>query len=90
LISNTALQAQFSKILWPELEINVNAYSGGPNDGKKQVFLTPGLLIGRFKLTKSSGLTFGIGMQIAASQYHAYNHSLLFSVRFPLQSHPRE
>lgn len=90
LISNTSFQAQFAHILWPELEVNANAYSGGLNDGKKQVFLTPGLLIGRFKLTNSSGLAFGIGMQIAASRYHAYNHSLLFSVRFPLQSHPRE
>jgi Putative MetA-pathway of phenol degradation len=89
-ISNTAFQARFDRIFWPEFEVNAIAYQDGPSDGKKQVFLTPGLLIGRFPVTRSSGLTFGVGMQIAASEYHAYNHSLLFSVRLPLQSHPRE
>jgi hypothetical protein len=89
-ISNTAFQARLDRIFWPEFEVNAIDFRGGPNDGKKQVFLTPGLLIGRFRTTRSSGLTFGIGMQIAASEYHAYDHSLLFSVRLPLQSHPRE
>jgi hypothetical protein len=78
------------RIFWPEFEINAIDFRGGPDDGKKQVFLTPGLLIGRFRTTRSSGLTFGIGMQIAASEYHAYDHSLLLSVRLPLQSHPHE
>jgi hypothetical protein len=89
-ISNTAFQARLDRIFWPELEVNEIDFKGGPNNGKKQVFLTPGILIGRFRTTRSSGLTFGIGMQIAASEYHSYDHSLLFSVRLPLQSHPRE
>jgi hypothetical protein len=87
-ISNTAFQARLHRIFWPELEVNAIAFDGGPTDGKKQVFLTPGLLVGRFRTTPSSGLVFGIGMQIAASEYHTYDHSLLFSVRLPLQSHP--
>jgi hypothetical protein len=90
LISNTAFQARLAHRVWPEFEINAIDFQGGPNDGKKQVFLTPGVFIGRFPLNRWSGVTLGIGMQIAASEYHAYNHSLLFSVRFPLQSHPRE
>lgn len=89
-ISNTAFQARFDRLFWPEFEVNAIDFQGGPNDGKKQVFLTPGVLIGRFALNRCSGLTFGVGMQIAASEYHSYNHSLLFSVRLPLQSHPRE
>ncbi len=89
-ISNTAFQAHFDRIFWPEFEVNAIDFHGGPNDGKKQVFLTPGVLIGRFPLSRSSGLTFGVGMQIAASEYHPYDHSLLFSVRLPLQSHPHE
>jgi hypothetical protein len=89
-ISNTAFQARFDRIFWPELEVNAIGFRGGPNDGQKQVFLTPGVLIGRFPLTRSSGLTLGIGMQIAASEYHAYDHSLLISVRLPLQSHRRK
>jgi hypothetical protein len=89
-ISNTAFQARFDRIFWPELEVNAIALKGGPNDGKKQVFLTPGVLIGRFPLTRSMGFTFGAGMQIAASDYHPYDHGLIFSVRLPLQSHPSE
>ena len=89
-ISNTALQARIARIFWPECEINSIAFKGGPNNGKKQVFVTPGVLIGRLRLTRLMGFTFGVGMQIAASQYHSYNHALLFSVRLPLQSHPGE
>jgi hypothetical protein len=37
-------------------------------------------------MNRNMGLTFGMGMQIATTSYHAYNHSLLFSVRLPLQS----
>jgi hypothetical protein len=84
-ISNTAFQCRLKK-LWPELEVNAMGYKGGPLKGKKQTFLTPGLFVGRFPLNRNMGLTFGVGMQIATSSYHAYNHSLIFSVRLPLQS----
>jgi hypothetical protein len=84
--SNTAFQYRLGRRLWPELEVNAMGYKGGPSDGKKQTFLTPGLFVGRFPLNRNTGITFGVGMQIATTHYHAYNHSLLFSVRFPLQS----
>lgn len=84
--SNTAFQYRLGKRLWPELEINAMGYKGGPSDGKKQTFLTPGLFVGRFPVNRNMGLTFGVGMQIATTSYHTYNHSLLFSVRIPLQS----
>jgi hypothetical protein len=84
-ISNTAFQCRLKK-LWPELEVNVMGYKGGPLNRKKQTFLTPGLFVGKFPLNRDMGLTFGVGMQIATSSYHAYNHSLIFSVRLPLQS----
>ena len=83
---NTAFQYHFADKLWPELEVNAMDFKGGPADGKKEAFLTPGLIVGRFPLTPTMGLTFGIGMQIAITSYHTYDHSLLFSVRLPLQS----
>jgi len=85
-ISNTAFQCRLGKKLWPELEVNMMGYKGGPLNGKKQTFMTPGLFVGKFPLNRNLGLTFGVGMQIATSSYHAYNHSLIFSVRLPLQS----
>jgi hypothetical protein len=84
--SNTAVQYRLGKRLWPELEVNATGYKGGPSDGKKQTCLTPGLFVGRFPVNRNMGLTFGVGMQIATTSYHTYNHSLLFSVRIPLQS----
>jgi Putative MetA-pathway of phenol degradation len=85
-ISNTAFQCRLGKKLWPELEVNMMGYKGGPLNGKKQTFMTPGLFAGKFPLNRNIGLTFGVGMQIATSSYHAYDHSLIFSVRLPLQS----
>jgi hypothetical protein len=83
---NTAFQYRLGKMLWPELEVNAMGNKGGPSDGKKQTSLTPGLFIGRIPVNRNMGLTFGVGMQIAATRYHTYNHNLLFSVRLPLEA----
>jgi hypothetical protein len=84
---NTVGQYQIHKIFWPELESNATFYKGGPNDGKTQEFITPGIVIGNCKLhpnLKGSrpGLTFGGGMQIATSKLHTYNHSLVLTARW--------
>lgn len=86
-IWNTAAQWRLHKIFWPELESNATFYKGGSNDGKTQEFITPGILIGKCALhpgDKQSrpGLTFGGGMQIAASQFHSYNHELILTARW--------
>lgn len=80
---NTVAQQHLGRFLWPELEANATFFKGGPNDGKHQVFLTPGLVVGRIPLHNRVGLTVGAGMQIAASQYHAYDHALIFTARLP-------
>lgn len=85
-ISNSAFQFRLSKKIWPEVEENFMENKGGPSDGKRQNFLTPGIFVGRFALTRDMAITFGAGMQIATTSYHTYNHNLLFSVRLPLQS----
>jgi hypothetical protein len=72
----------FSKI-WPELEVNQNWFSGGKNDGKKQTFVTPGVVIGRTRITDRVGFTFGAGAQIAVSRFHTFNHNIIFSMRAP-------
>ena len=68
------------KYLWPELEANASYFHGGPNDGKSQVFLTPGLIVSKIKLRKDPkdrlGLVLGTGMQIATSNFHSYNHGV--------------
>ena len=50
---------------------------------KKQVFLSPGLVVGKLRLWNRLGFAFGGGVQIAATQFHAYEHNWVTSVRFP-------
>jgi hypothetical protein len=35
---------------WPEIELNSTLFQDGKNDGHKQNFVTPGLVMGRFRL----------------------------------------
>ena len=83
IVWNTVAQQHAGKFLWPEVEANASFFKGGPNDGKKQIFITPGLLLGRFPIHNRVGLTLGGGMQIAASHYHQYNQALIFTARIP-------
>ena len=80
---NATVQYHVLKYFWPELEINSTMWSNGKNDGKKQVFLSPGLVVGKVHLWKRLGFAFGGGVQIAATQFHAYEHNWVTSVRFP-------
>ncbi len=84
---NTTAQYHLSKYVWPELESNTTWFFAGKNDGKKQNFLTPGIVFSKFKLhpsdeTSRTGVAFGAGMQIATSQFHTYNHELAITTRF--------
>lgn len=80
---NTAFQHHARRFLWPELEVNSIFNEGGTSDGKKQTFLTPGLVVGRIPLHNRLGLTFGTGMQIAATHFHTFDHNLIFTARLP-------
>jgi hypothetical protein len=82
---NTAVQYHVGKIFWPELENNATFYHGGSNDGRVQNFLTPAMMVSKFKLRPDErnrlALLFGGGMQIATSQFHTYNHGLVLTTR---------
>jgi hypothetical protein len=83
IVWNVVAQQHLGRYFWPELEANSTFYKGGDNDGQKQIFLTPGVVAGRFPIHNRVGLTIGAGMQIAASRYHAYDHALIFTARLP-------
>ncbi len=82
---NTAAQYRATRLIWPELEFNSTFYRGGPNDGRIQAFITPGIMINKIKLSgePSSRLAFifGCGMQIATSGFHSYNHAVIATGR---------
>jgi hypothetical protein len=79
---NAALQYHAPHSLWPELETNATYFRSGPNDGKVQNLLTPGLVT-HFPLHHRLGLTLGVGMQFATSQFHEYSHAIILSARLP-------
>lgn len=85
IVWNTVAQYVVGKIFWPELEVNSTFYKRGPNDGKNQTFVTPGLMVSKLKLRKDPkerlAVVFGAGMQIATSSDHAYNHGLVITSR---------
>ena len=83
IVFNTAIDYRIKGKIWPMIEQNSTFWSGGTLDAKKQVFLTPGLVLGSFPLAERLHLTIGGGMQIAATQFHQYNHRWILSVRFP-------
>ncbi len=82
-IWNNTLQYRLFKKLWPEVELNTTFFQGGKNDGNKQNFLTPGLVLGRFRLWGRVGIAVGGGFQVATTHFHSSNHNGIFSLRFP-------
>ncbi|MBS1851448.1 MAG: hypothetical protein JST79_11085 [Acidobacteria bacterium] len=80
---NLTAQYHLLKYFWPEIEINSTIWANGKNDGKKQVFLSPGLVVGKFHLWKRVGMAVGGGVQIAATEFHSYEHNWVTSIRFP-------
>jgi hypothetical protein len=80
---NTAFQYRIFKKLWPGFEVNSTWWPNGQKDGKKQIFLTPELLVGRLPVWRRLGFTLGIGVQIDVTQYHSYDHNWIISMRLP-------
>jgi len=78
---NTAFQYRAARKLWPELEANSTFYTAGKYAGETQMFLTPGLGFGRAHLAGQFRWSSAVGMQIAATQFHTYNHRWMFSTR---------
>lgn len=67
LTSNTTFQYHAFDYFWPEFEVNYTYWPDGPKLGKNQVLLTPGVVVGRFRLVDRLKLIVGFGYQIAAS-----------------------
>jgi hypothetical protein len=80
---NNAFQYRVFRKFWPEVELNATFFQDGKNDGQKQNFVTPGLVMGRFRLWGRVGLTVGGGYQIATTHFHTTNHNGILSIRFP-------
>src|ERR1700674_932613 len=83
IVFNTAVNYKIKKVFWPMLEQNSVFWSGGVLDGKKQVFLTPGFVLGSFRVAERLRFAIAAGVQIAVTEFHQYNHRWILSLRFP-------
>jgi hypothetical protein len=83
IIFNTAVEYKIKGRIWPMLEQNSELWSGGTLDGKKQVFVTPGVVLGSFPVAERLHFAIGTGVQIAVTQFHQYNYRWILSLRFP-------
>jgi hypothetical protein len=90
LLWNDTFQYRVFKKIWPEIEVNVNQYHGGNSNivptahpGKTLVYLTPGMVLGRFNLWHRLAFTAGGGFEIATTSFHPTNHIPILSIRFP-------
>jgi hypothetical protein len=83
ILFNTAVDYRIKGKIWPMLEQNSTFWVDGPLIGNKQVFLTPGLVLGSFPLLERLRVGVGVGVQIAVSSFHQYNHRWIFSIRLP-------
>ena len=89
-LTNVALQLHTFRYFWPEFEVNHTLWlNGTQRGGKNQVFLTPGIIFGRFDLGGRVHAAIGVGYQFAVSPKQelkpelnpVYNHNWILSAR---------
>jgi hypothetical protein len=89
-INNVAFQYHVRKVFWPEFEVNTTYWSSGPRQGKTQVYLTPGIIFGRFPIVSRIKAIVGVGYQFAVSPKLVttpvltpiYDRQLILTTRF--------
>jgi hypothetical protein len=78
---NTAFQYHLLEVLWPEVEVNYTWFPDGEHAGKNQVYITPGLILGRFPIWQRVKLIAGAGYQQAVTKYSGYHNSWIITGR---------
>ncbi len=90
LMTNVTLQYHLLRYFWPEFEFNDTIWlTGRARGGKDQLFLTPGIVLGRFVINGRLKASIGGGYQVAVSPSASrvgeldpiYNHNWVISGR---------
>jgi hypothetical protein len=88
--TNIAFQYHVLKYFWPEVEVNHTYWmTGNQRGGKNQIFITPGIIFGRFVIHDRIKAIVGVGYQTAVSPTYTtkpvltpvYNHAWLLTTR---------
>ena len=83
ILFNTALQCHVAKYLWPEVEFNYTYWPNGEHKGRNQLFVTPGLALGRIPIWHRVGVTLVAGYQVAVSDKPLMQNNFILSARIP-------
>jgi hypothetical protein len=52
LIFNTSFQYKVARVVWPDVEFNYTYWPNGVHEDEQQLFVSPGLIFGRFPIWK--------------------------------------
>ncbi|MGA3303247.1 MAG: hypothetical protein ABSC72_08170 [Methylovirgula sp.] len=88
-VSNVAFQYHIFEYFWPEVELNNTAWTSGERKGRDQLFVTPGVILGRFPIGGTAKFIVGMGYQIAVAPQPVvlapvtptYNHAYVLTAR---------
>jgi hypothetical protein len=81
LVMNGVCQYRLAKIFWPEVEVNYTWWPNGIHEGLNQVFITPGLVLGRFTIWQRFAVAVGAGCQVAITDNPLVHRNLILSTR---------
>ncbi len=89
LVTSTTLQYHFGEYFWPEFAFNGTQWTSGERAGRNQLFVSPGIMFGRFQIYNGVKFNFGIAYQVAVVPDHhitdpltpMYNHAWIVSMR---------
>jgi hypothetical protein len=65
------------------IEQNSTFWAEGVLDGRRQTFITPGLVIGSFSIKDRLRFAIGISEKVEITKFHRYDHRWLLLFQFP-------
>ena len=83
LLVNAVLQYRVAKVFWPEVEANYSYWPNGKNEGLNQLFITPGIVLGRFPMWRRLAVLVGVGCQFAVTDNPLYRRNYILTARLP-------
>jgi len=83
------LQYHIGEYFWPEFAFNDTQWTSGERAGRNQLFVSPGIMFGRFQIYNRVKFNFGIAYQVAVVPDHhttdpltpMYNDAWILSMR---------
>jgi hypothetical protein len=89
LLSSLTVQYHLLDYFWPEFAFNDTQWTSGVRADRNQLFVSPGIMFGRFQIYNRVKFNFGIAYQVAVVPDHPilvpltpmYNHAWILSMR---------